>query len=519
MSASPGFINRTDEINAITSLLDTIDRHPLADPANVYLPDCVVNLHGPPGIGKSALLQELLVQLRERCAVLLLDLRSRMPQDRLPHEKLRFLQASLHQLEALQPSPHGADLRARLADADDSLAGDLIDEGLAALLAELQLLSERRVIVLMIDSCEHASEALFAWMERFVLLPLVHAPGDQPSRVLCVLASQILLRWRQHNVRRRVVAHLIGPLSRAATRAQAGGDKLGDALFRLTFGHALSNRVALAYLETQGAPPPNSVDWVASHEPELMREVVHRLREHAVTSMLAGEATLLKRWEKWELWQILEAIAILREFDVNSLRVAIETYHESFVGRSQSALLIAIRDLLKTRLVEWNGLLRAYQVAPAMRQIFAHALELEQPQIYARLRRAAIGYYEEQVRTVPGNRNLYLIEYMFQRLRHPEATASDALHLEADLVRTLGTYYANEQRTYLDQENLEALERALQADKELQQALVACHASGDLLVAAVQRFRQPRSAPGGPPTGLQSKYEPPESIPSGGSFG
>ena len=100
-----------------------------------------------------------------------------------------------------------------------------------------------------------------------------------------------------------------------------------------------------------------------------------------------------------------------------------------------------------------------------------------------------------------------------------EATASDALHLEADLVRTLGTYYANEQRTYLDQENLEALERALQADKELQQALVACHASGDLLVAAVQRFRQPRSAPGGPPTGLQSKYEPPESIPSGGSFG
>lgn len=484
-----GFINRTDEIRGITSLLETIDRPPLADAAGAYLPDSVVNLHGPPGIGKSALLQELRKRLRERAAVLLIDLRSQLPPDRLLHEKRRFLIESIRGLMAVEPSPQLADLMARLTDTDGELRGELIEEGLAALLTELRRLSERRIVVLLIDSCEHASEALFAWLERFVLLPLVHDSGDRPTRVICVLASQILLRWRQHNVRRRVRAQPIGPLSLDATREQAGGAKLGDMLYQITFGHALSNRVALEYLQARRSASLDELEWVAQHQPELIGEVAHRLREHAVQSMLVSGVSLPDQWETWELWQILEAIAILREFDVNSMRVALEHYDERFVGRSQSTLLIAIRELLTTRLVEWNGALRAYQVAPAIRQIFARALALRQPERYAAMRRAALVYYEEQIRTVPGNRNLYLIEYAFQRLSLPNAPPEDVFQLEADLLRMLGAYYANASRTYLDQESLGALALALKADTELQQALTARGAPADLLIAAVERFR------------------------------
>lgn len=493
MPALPGFINRDDEINQITSLFNTLDRHALAGPADAYLPDCVVNLHGPPGIGKSALLQELRTRLGPRGTVLLIDLRLPLPADRLIQEKLRFITETLRELEQL-PSPDVTALRERLVAAESALGDDTLEAALAELLSLLHRRAEQQVIMLLIDSCEHASEALFAWLERFLVLPLIHDPGGRPARTVCVFASQILLRWRQHNVRRRVTAQPLGPLSLEATVKQVGDPALGGALFQLTSGHALANRVAIEYLQRQSPTASEQRTWLLEHQSELIAEVVEHLHKHAATSMLVAGAALPESWERWHIWTIIEPLAILREFDVNSMRVVLKAYDQRLDGINQSDLLIAIRELLKTRLVEWSSALRAYQIAPAIRQIFAQALKLRQPEIYAALRTTAARYYADQIRTVPGNRNLYLIEYAFQTLNDPATTPDGAMQLVAQLERFLATHYANASRTYLDHEGLEALERLLAADMELQEALKRQHCPPDLLVEVVRNFRRPAGA-------------------------
>jgi hypothetical protein len=493
MSVPSGFINRAEEIGQITVLLDSLDRPPLAGPPDAYLPHCVVNLHGPPGIGKSALLNELRARLGSRSVTLLIDLRSGLPEDRLLREKLRFVEEGLRALRGVSRPDELHELEERVGAAGQTQRDETVDLALATLLGAVARRAEQQVILLLIDSCEHASEALFAWVERFFLLPLIHDPGGRPSRAVCVFASQIQLRWRQHNVRRRVRAERLGPLSLDATQEQAGDDRLGDALYQLTFGHALSNSVAITYLQAQGEGHADQLSWLQSHQQELIDRVMGELRQHATASMLAG-ATLPEGWESWDLWALIKPLAVLREFDVNSMRVVLERYHENFHSLNQSALLVAIRELLKTRLVEWNGVLRAYQIAPAIRQIFARALALGHPETYAALRRAATQYYEGQVRTVPANRNLYLTEYLFQQLANPELTPEAARTLDVQLTRFLAQYYANAGRTYLDNEGLDALERSLDADEELKQALEQQGCPAGMLGDAVRAFRAVASA-------------------------
>lgn len=491
MPVSPGFINRDDEINQITSLFRTLNRPALAGRTDAYFPDCIINLHGPPGIGKSALLHELRAQLAPQGTVLLIDLRSPLPPDRLIQEKLRFISIALQELERLPAPPDLTALRRRLSIAESTQSEDGLEAALMELLSLLQQRAEQQVIVLLIDSCEHASEALFAWLERFFLLPLIHDPGERPARTMGVFASQILLRWRQHNVRRRVKAQPLGPLSQEATVRQVGDPALGSALFQLTSGHALANRVAIEYLQRQSPTTNEQRTWITEHADILIGEVVARLREHAAASMLAAEATLPEGWEKWDVWTIIEPLAILREFDVTSMRSVLETYHQSFARVSQSLLLIFVRELLKTRLVEWNSALRAYQIAPAIRQIFAQSLKLRQPEVYATLRATAVAYYANQIGTVPSNRNLYLIEYAFQLLNDPATTPERARHLAPQFEHLLATHYANASRSYFDDEGLTALERMLMDDTELQEALRRQCCDPELLVELVRNFRRP----------------------------
>lgn len=494
MAVSPGFINRTEEIAQITSLVDTLVR-PFPKQVDAYLPTCVVNFYGPPGIGKSKLLGELRVRLGARSLALLIDLRTPHLLQGLLQEKLYFVKAAVYALEKLPESPDLLALHDQLA-AIESLASTApdeangrVDEALAGYLDVLRGLSEQRVILLLIDSCEHASEALFAWLERYFLLPLIQDAGGRPSRAIGVFASQMLLRWRQHNVRRRVEPYPVAPLSVEATIEQAGDHALGSEIYGLTFGHALSNSVAIRYLKGHTDDPAHQLRWLAQHRQELIAEVVRQLHDHALTSMLVAEGAPSAGWERWDLWEMMEPLALLREFDVNSMRVILEQAQVAS-GPSQSNLLIAIREMLKTRLVEWNGTRRAYQITPAIRQIFARSFALRQPELYAELRAGAVAYYADQIRSVPANRNLYLAEYAFQVLSAPQITPDRVEQLGTQFAAFLAEYYANESRTYFDSESLAALERTLDADAELQQALQRQNRAPNMLARIVRDFQR-----------------------------
>lgn len=491
MPASSGFINRTDEIAHITDLVDALDRPFRPTPNDAYLPKCVVNFYGPPGSGKSMLLKELQLRLQKRSAILRIDLRAEpdVTYSHLTAEKLRFLAGSFAELKQLSDSPELNELQTRISAAQQSEADADVEAARELLVTLLRRQSNEKPVLLFVDSCEHASEALFAWLERFILLPLIHDPESRATRVIGVFASQMQLRWRQQNVRRRVNPKPLAPLSLDATQSQVGDKDLGRALYKLTFGHALANRVAIDYLQAQDLASSERFDWLTQNESKLIEAVIANVREHATQSMLAATA-LPEGWEDWDLWHILEALSVLREFDVNSMRVVLEASDERFHGIGQAALLVFIRELLKMRLVEWNNTLRAYQIAPALRQIFARALELRHPERYVQLRNAAIHYYSAQIRTVPGNRNLYLIEHAFQQLSDPKMTSETVRDVTAQFNDALSTYYANAAKTYRDEESLAALERMLASDAELQTAFQQAGQPPNLLQDAVARFRR-----------------------------
>jgi hypothetical protein len=491
MPVSPDFVNRTEEIDQITALVETLKRN-----TEAYLPQCIVNLHGPPGIGKTALLQQLRDRLRGFSTPLLIDLHASSSQGKLVQEKLAFLTTAIQELERLPEPPDMTTARDALALAEMVRDDAAVDETLTALLAALRQRSRQRVLLLLIDSCEHASEALFAWLERFFLLPLVHDPGGKPARVVAVFASQIVLRWRQHNVRRRVQLRRLEPLSLEATQEQAGDEALGSALYELTSGYPLANRVGLAYLEQQRAPRDDRRAWLTQHQPHLMEAMLERLRQHTAESRLTLEPQPVPEQQgRWDSWAILKPLAVLREFDVSSMREILGAYDDRYRSASQSDWLITIRELLQTRLIEWNSSLRAYQIAPVIRQIFARALALHQPEAYARLRSVAADYYKEQIGAVPGNRHIYIVEYVFQRLSHPDVTPDAVPPLLEEIAHLLAKYYANADRSHLALEGLAALEAMLNdgqqsEGQELRAALARLGYPPEALLQIVQNFRQ-----------------------------
>lgn len=475
------FVDRVEEIRRITSLIDTLNRNP-----KEYLPKCIVNLHGPPGIGKTALLQEIRRRLdKQSSTALLVDLRSSAAQDSLAQEKLAFLENAESQLRDAEPSLDLKVLSEAIARAKEIGDDRAFNDALEALREALRQCSQQRTLVLLIDSCEHASEALFAWLERFLLLDLIQS--DRSSRLVGVFASQIILRWRQYSVRRRVDTFRLEPLSLEATQEQIGDRDLGGVVYALTSGHPLANQEAHVYLAS--APEENRKSWLEQHRSDLMKALLERLRQHISDSMLRLESQQPQARLDEKNWSVLQVLSVLREFDVRSMREILKAHDsDRYQNLSEFDSLITIRELLRTRLVEWNADLHAYQIAPEIRRIFAQALALNQPEAYAKLRDIAAKYYRNQIEAAPGNRHVYrhvyVVEYLFQRLSHPATTQQDVSAVLEELRSFL-------KRHYSDHEDLKALEQFLsdsEQGKELSTILERLSYPPDAFVKEVKNF-------------------------------
>ncbi len=482
LGASP-FVNRSQELQALEALLDSIVGHDGLR-GGAYLPECVVNVYGAPGIGKSSLLHELRHRWATRQVQLIfVNLHERDLIEAATSEKVHFCRVTLQQLAL------GEAQNTQLCERLDRVAAtdsDGIDAIAADLVATLQERAAQSIVVLMVDACEQASDAFFAWIERRVILPLIHDPREETTRSLFILASQLLLRWRQHNVRRRVKVEELGPLNPKATEDQVGDADLGALLYDLTFGHPLSTSVAFAQVPVE-LTAHERMRWVAEHKYLLSTEIVQRLQQHAVRSMHTPR-TAPERWQTWEVWTILEAISVLREFDVNSMRVILSAYDAKYSAKSQSMLLINIRDLLETRFAEWSSAKRAYQVAAAIRRIFASALALRNEERYTTLRKRAIEYYQQQIQTVAGNRHVYIVEYFFQLMSDPELDATALDGLPQRLTSLLVNYYTNQDRSFYHRDALAQLAQAFASDDELKNLLALHGYAEDLLATTVLQF-------------------------------
>ncbi|NTV62052.1 MAG: hypothetical protein HGA65_00750, partial [Oscillochloris sp.] len=203
----------------------------------------------------------------------------------------------------------------------------------------------------------------------------------------------------------RVQAIHLPALDTQETLDQIGcAPELQSQIYAFTQGHPLANEMVYDVLQQHllGALHPRQV------LAEQRTRIAERIISAIYSRVLGGVSS--------ELAQIFGVIALFREFDIHTLRTVLPTFEPAFVHRSDSALLLSLKQLLDTRLVTWSDERRAYQIDPTIRQIFSYALRWSHTERYLDIRDAAITYYRQLIQDVPGNRNVYIVEYYYQAL-------------------------------------------------------------------------------------------------------
>lgn len=403
------FANRELETKKIDDTLNLLrhggDRH-----------HCIVNFFGVPGIGKTELLANIKEQfLGRRFSGLYCNLETISSTDLLS-AKQQFL-SHLNQSIALVDPPNRQHAQPGApAGIPDEASLDLALDHLAGYLSSLD-----QVLLLIVDSWEHVQETLFAWFEWRLLLPLI-ARG----RLVGVFGSQAPLRWRQFDVRRRVEPCPLEPLDTSATREQLDvSPEVATAVYQITFGHPLANETVRTLLEATDAP----ARYLDTYQHTIAAKVVDTLLQRARVERAS------------ELQSILQTAALLREFDVNTLRVILPSAFPVFRNRSQSALMLAIRQLAETRMIRWDDQRRAYQLDATLRAIFTRELQLNHPDWYTALRNAAINFYAGLIEEVPSRRHEYMIELLYQTLHKPDWNTYDASEIQATFAAHVKRYY------------------------------------------------------------------------------
>ncbi|NNJ10321.1 ATP-binding protein [Chloroflexales bacterium ZM16-3] len=423
---------------------------------------CIINIYGVPGIGKTALLAEMLATQQHEKRLISIGFSVDWLGQELQPAKVRFLKCFMGYAADL-----ASDLGNTLEELSETSDEPMINHALQALVVSLN--TQNRPILLVLDSWESVPEALFAWVERSLLLPLM-----RDAHLLCILGSQAPLRWRQFEVRRRVKAEPLTAFDIAATSAQISqnGD-VGKEIYAITFGHPLANEAIYREVVQPGGSAPELLQIVEQRRADLAAMVVRKIYNRVEGGVSE------------ELSQIFPVIALFREFDIHTLRTVLPQFYPGFKNRSDSALLLSIKQLLDTRLLEWSDHSRAYQLDQTMRKIFTRALSLDDPEHYARICDAAMSYYEQLIREVPGNRNMYIVEFFYHSLYKGEPTLYNEKTIEDRLRQIIRTYYYSPDGRYRDDAELHQLRARFLQDTELTMLLSSRNLEKNLFIRLI----------------------------------
>lgn len=426
------FVGRSAELR---EALDQVQALRRGRPA----PMCLLNYYGTYGIGKQALLAELLRRASDEpgLTTILVALPEQPAQERAP--ALEAKQAILRQLADVVgelPAP---------AAAADAAADVALAQAAAALLAR------PGPALLLVSGEARAAPVLFGWLERGLLLPLVRA-----GRVAAVVTSRAPLRWREFETRRRAESRALAPLTPDETAAQlALGGADGARVHALALGLPLAN--ALAQEQIAGGPAPAA--WGAAEEAALARRFVAAIYERAGPELTP------------ELRCALEVLAVAREFALPLIQALLPAFCDDFgQPRSQSLQLLTIRQLQELDLVTWDQQSLSYQITPLVRRLIASAVRRESPARYAAIQAAAAAYYARQLDEVPISRHVHLAELLWHTLDGRREGADDPPAALAALARA---YLVSRDGRHVDEESLAALRARLGGDAELAELLAA----------------------------------------------
>jgi hypothetical protein len=409
--------------------LDTLFQQVVGLRLGVPAQRCLVNLCGVHGIGKSALMAALRQRVSSEFGLSTLSLvLPPLP----PAHKAPTLEAK-HAL-----------LRQLAAETGQPLPAPITDEAAAeaALVAFTAALVEAHTPVLLLVEADHRSApALFGWIERGLLLPLVRA-----ERVVAVIASRSPLRWREFDTRRRAETLTLAPLSLDDTAAQLGiGPAAATVLYQLTGGLPLANELARDLVAAY--PDPAAWDQVALSHAVLV----------ALYQRIGPELPP-------ELRCNLEVLTVVREFALPLFQSLMAFCDQASQARSQALQLLTIKQLQELDLVLWDQASLSYRVAPVLRQLIAGTLRRADPERYAALQHTAIDYYREMLDEVLVSRHIHLLELLWHTLDSQVFLEQTPPALLRDLV---ARYLTSPDGRHVDLDAVAALRAQLVADSEI----------------------------------------------------
>lgn len=453
---SSSFKNRTNELFLIRQTINDLQNgHTVQYP--------LINIHGVPGIGKSALLEKVAHEFNNQDVTGFYCNLEDLPREDLYETKLSFLKELA---EGMAKFTHNFDVTVLSPplnyDSDEEKREQAINIAIDQLAQ--YFIRQNQIILLIVDSWEYVQETLFAWFELRLLFPLI-----SQARVFGLFGSQAQLRWRQFEVRRRVSPYLLQPLDTIATAEQVHvNETIAQQIYHLTFGHPSANETVRREIGDAGG----NTAIIAVNQPAILETIVEEIIQRANKILQRNKDTSPYAFVEitTELRSILSVAALLRDFDVNTLRVMLQRIFPTFANRSQSALMLSIRQLAETRLIRWVEASRSYQIDPTLRHIFAREVEINHPDWYTTIREAAAEFYRKLADDIPSRSDEYLIEYLYQSLCHLDWSNESRQKLLTEFASYLRRYPSTQVRAILEQ------------DTEIQAALLQHELSIEVLL-------------------------------------
>ncbi len=454
-SYQPGyFVGRGKELDSIN---EKVGRGLDGD----HIPRPVIYIWGPPGIGKSWLLQHLaheynsgpqnqIVPSPKKCGTLAaqVDFRDLELSQKNPFSIAQVVARIFDQLQP--PEPDGSlpeEARAFQAKYEQFKPGPdgagEIPGLLECFLKYVEWLTGRYVPLLLFDSVEKLPEDDFFWLEREIIALLACT-----DRVLFILASRKKLpHWKELNVRQRLEVWELQGFDLQTTQEQltryALPEETAREIYPYTFGHPYANQVLGAAWKEGKPSEEKNLALLGQVERELLKDVVlERERD------------------------ILRALSTLRKFNVESARRFLKQAVDPEFGTLSDGYYLHLFEMLgQTDLGFWSSKLRDYVFSRAVRGILQSRLKLAEPERYRELHQHALEMHQQWVEYYQGQE-----EHFFPEMLHHcvQQYCGDATVLHREVMALLERWLTP---THFNEEQCDSLYHVIAADSELEAVL------------------------------------------------
>jgi hypothetical protein len=296
--------------------------------------------------------------------------------------------------------------------------------------------------LILIDNVGGEDDPTWAPFENEIILPNYSAT----SQIHWVLRSVVPLRYRQSSVRRSVGIVMLSTFDTVSTKSLLH-DKHKDRADAIT--------------EIAGGFPGivQYLDDVLTIDPNMSDS---NLASMAFMRFINSVGIHVKEFDLG-LSSMLNLIGVCREFDVSSYR-----WMQRNLGKnppSESNILQLIKRVGVHHLSGWSDGKRAYVAPDHVRSLIGNYMRLCKPEEFRKMKELSVKYYEELIKDVPGNRAVYIGEWLYALSTQEQPV--DLVTTQRLVQSTILKHYCAPNSSYVDTKGVETLRQVINDDSEI----------------------------------------------------